>query len=523
MVDQMRGDYVDKFGSQWSGGLKRLVSSGAWFRQADYPYFDTVTCAGHATVSTGTLPWTHGMVMNEWWDRARNKEVTCTHDPLVAPVSYGKPVTGEGDSAAPMHVPTLADELRAQQAPAAHVISFSLKARAAIPLGGRRPDAVAWFHDSGTFVTSTAFASARNPIVADSIARHPIEADVGKVWVRSLPASAYLYEETALGAHLSDGMSAGFAHSLGGDAGEPDQRFYGRWQESPFSDEYLAAMTLDVASAMHLGRGDSTDLMAIGFSALDKVGHDYGPQSPEIQDVLVRLDRTLAHLFAELDATVGPANYVVALTGDHGVAPLPDRLIANGVEAGRVDAHSIGRAVEQTLSTAFGPGSYVSHVANGDVYLRSGVFQALISQPALVDAVRRSVREIPGVQDVLTRDRVAANAFDDNVIGRRVAHSYDAERSGDLIVVTKPYWSIRDAGAGHGSPYGFDTRVPILLMGSGIEPGEYLSPVSPADVAPTLAFLTGITLPRSEGRVLTEALSHQNRSQERNKATQSRN
>src|SRR5262249_38416069 len=152
----------------------------------------TVTCAGHTTVGTGTLPWTHGMVMNEWWDRLRNREVTCTEDPRVSPVSYGKPVTGTGDSAAPIHVSTLADELRAQLDPAARVVAFSLKARGAIPLAGRLPDAVAWFHDSGTFVTSTAFAMGPNPIVADFIRRHPIETDVSKVWDRSLPRTAYL-------------------------------------------------------------------------------------------------------------------------------------------------------------------------------------------------------------------------------------------------------------------------------------------------------------------------------------------
>src|SRR5262249_28739399 len=150
--------------------------------------------------------------------------------------------------------------------------------------------------------------------------------------------------------------------------------------------------------------------------------------------------------------------------------------------------------VEQTLASKFGSGSYVSDVANGDVYLGPGVFTRLISQPELVDAVRRSVREIPGVQDVLTRDRVAADAFDDNIVGRRVAHSIYPEPSGDLFVVTEPYWSIRDGGAGHGSPYSFDTRVPILMMGAGIVPGEYLGAVSPADIAPTLAFLAGVTL-----------------------------
>src|SRR5262245_5107342 len=174
-------------------------------------------------------------------------------------------------------------------------------------------------------------------------------------------------------------------------------------------------MHIALSSAMHLWPGDSTDLIAISFSALDKVGHDYGPHSPEIQDVLVRLDRTLGRFFSELDATVGAANYVVALTGDHGVAPIPDRLIAKGVDAGRVDPRAIARAVENTLTGVFGSGSYVADVANGDIYLWPGVFDRLIAQPATVDAVRRSLREIPGVDDVLTRDRVGANAFGENI------------------------------------------------------------------------------------------------------------
>src|SRR5262245_19277322 len=265
-------------------------------------------------------------------------------------------------------------------------------------------------------------------------------------------------------------------------------------------------MHIALSSAMHLWPGDSTDLIAISFSALDKVGHDYGPHSPEIQDVLVRLDRTLGRFFSELDATVGAGNYVVALTGDHGVAPLPDRLLAKGMDAGRIDSQAIERAVDRTLSSTFGLGPYVSHIVNGDVYLRPGALGRVISQPSVLGAVRRSLLEIPGIQDVLTRDRVAANQFDDDVSGRRLAHSYDAERSGDLFVVTRPYWSIRDAGAGHGSPYSYDTRVPILMMGASIEPGEYLAPATPADIAPTLAFLAGVTLPRAEGRVLTEAL-----------------
>ena len=523
MVDQMRGDYIDKFRAQWSGGLQRLVSSGAWFRQADYPYYNTVTCAGHTTVATGTLPWTHGMVMNGWWDRTRNREVACTDDPHVSLVSYGKPVPGAGNSAAPIRVATLADELRAQLSPAARVVTFSLKARSAIPLGGRHPDAVAWFDDSGTFVTSTAFTNTPTAAVADFIRRRPVEGDVGKVWQRTLPVSAYLYEERAIGAHAPEGLSTSFPHPLGGDAHKLDQAFYDRWQESPFSDEYLADMTLAVASAMHLGRTATTDLMAIGFSALDKVGHDYGPNSHEVQDVLVRLDRTLARFFAELDAAIGPGNYVVALTGDHGVSPVPERLAAYGIESGRISHDSVDHVVETALADALGPGRYVSRVVDGNIYLHPGVLDRVVARTSVLEAVRRAVRQIPGVQDLRTRDVVSANAADDDVVGRRLAHSYDVERSGDLFLIAKPYWTMSETGTGHGSPYAYDSRVPILMMGTGIQPGEYLAPVSPADIAPTLALLAGVTLPRAEGRVLTEALALRRENSQQSPAIQTRN
>lgn len=510
MVDQMRGDYIDKFQSQWTGGLHRLVSSGAWFRQADYPYFDTVTCAGHTTVATGTLPWTHGMIMNSWWDRTRSAEVPCTEDRAVVPVSYGKAVKGPADSASAIRVATLSDELRGQLSPKARVIGFSLKARAAIPMAGHRPDAVAWFDDSGTFVTSTAFSAAPVPAVAAFIQRHPIEADFPKMWERTLPVSSYLYDASAIGVTVPKGMSAGFPHSLKGSSVSVDEGFYDRWQDSPFSDDYLAAMALDVASAMRLGTGAGTDMVAISFSALDKVGHDYGPNSHEVQDVLVRLDRTLGQFFSELDRTVGADNYTVALSGDHGVAPLAEWQTAAGIASGRISAKTLQQAVETTLSRAFGNGTYVSKILNGNIYLNRGVFDRVMASPGLIDTLRQALRQVQGVSDVTTRDRVTADPVND-AMGRRLARSFDAERSGDLLVVTAPYWSIRNDGTGHGTPYGYDTRVPILMMGNAIAPGEYLAPASPADIAPTLAFVAGVTLPRAEGRVLTEALARSTR------------
>jgi len=507
MVDQMRGDYVDKLQGQWSGGLHRLVNDGAWFRQVDYPYFNTVTCAGHATVGTGSLPAVHGMIMNEWWDRARHAEMKCTEDPTATPISYGKAVTGPGDSASNLRVPTLSDELRAQLSPAGRVVAFSLKARAAITLGGHRPDAVAWFDDSGAWLTSSAFSRGPVTAVADFVKRHPVEDDFGKVWDRSLPRESYRYEDPAVGVHPTEGLTPTFPHALKGSSGHPDGVFYDQWQESPYSDEYLARMALDVARTMRLGQGSTTDMLAISFSALDKVGHDYGPNSHEVQDVLVRLDRTLQTLLAGLDQLVGSGEYTVALTADHGAPPTPQRTLAQGLSGGHLWTTDMGRVIDVTLQRTIGPGKYVAKMLNNEVYLETGMYERLRSKPAALASVSAALRAMPGVDAVLTRDEIAsARTGDDTIVGK-LARSYDPERSGDLVVVFAPYWIEGSDATSHGSPYGFDTRVPLLLMGKGISPGEYLVPSSPADVAPTLAFMAGITLPRTQGRVLTEALS----------------
>jgi predicted AlkP superfamily pyrophosphatase or phosphodiesterase len=506
VVDQMRADYVDKFQHQWTGGLHRLVTAGAWFRQAEYPYFGTVTCAGHATISTGSYPSTHGMIQNRWWDRDRQAELACADDESASPVSYGKPAEGIGESARNLRTATLADELRAQLSPAARVVSFSFKARSAVTLGGQRPDVVAWFKDEGMWVSSTAFGKAPVTTLADFVTRHPVEADFGKTWDRTMSKSAYLYEGAPAPVRSEPGFTPAFPHALKGDAPMPTRRFYDQWQSSPYADEYLAMMALDVAERLRVGQG-SSNLLAISFSALDRVGHVFGPNSHEVQDVLIRLDRTLAGVFDRLDGLVGAGRYTVALTADHGVAPLPERMIAEGVDAGRLTDAAITGAIDRSLQATLGVSGAVARFLNTQVYLKPGVFERMTMAPGAEDAVRAALRAVPGVLDVYTRDQVAANRFEGDAIGRRLALSYYPGRSGDLMVVPRPYWLFEASGASHGSPFEYDARVPLFLMGKGIVPGEYLTGASPADIAPTLAFLAGITLPRPQGRVLSEAMT----------------
>jgi hypothetical protein len=192
VVDQMRADYVDKFLDQWTGGLKRLVEEGAWFRDAAYPYAATETCVGHATISTGAFPASHGMVANAWWDRKEQKMVTCTADPdpNVRNVGYAGATPKGSDTAWRMAVPSFAEELKFQTSGATRIVSFSLKARAAITMAGHRADAVTWF-DGGFWVTSSVYGT--QPFIEEQAKSHPAKADFGKTWSPSLPVSAYWY------------------------------------------------------------------------------------------------------------------------------------------------------------------------------------------------------------------------------------------------------------------------------------------------------------------------------------------
>ena len=514
VVDQMRGDYVDKFKSQWSGGLKRLVEEGAWFRDAAYPYAATETCVGHATISTGALPATHGMIANAWWDRDSQQMVTCTADPNVKNSAYAGGSARGGDSAWRMRVPAFSDELRFQSGGATRVVTFSLKARAAITMGGHKADAVTWF-DTGSWVTSSAYGSM--PFVDDFAKAHPAKEDFGKTWELSLPRSSYLYDEKATGAVAPGGWELTFPHSLSGRPGssEADDVFFDQWACSPFADTSLTRIAETAIDQLGLGKSGGTDFLGVSYSSVDYVGHAFGPRSWEIQDVLVRLDKDLAELFDHLDRKVGRGNYVVALSADHGVVPVPEDMQKTGVDAGVLHVPDIQGKIEKALEPYNYTKPAVARIASSDVYFSSGTYDRLKTDPAALRAVLDAIRSVPGVADVYRAEELLDRPATKSPIRAAEANSYLAGRSGDLLIVPKPYWlasstpagKARDYGTGHGTPYNYDQHVPILLLGYGIKPGEYLNHVTPADIAPTLASLCGITLAARDGRILTEALT----------------
>jgi len=514
VVDQMRADYLERFQEQWNGGLKRLLQEGAWFREAAYPYAATETCVGHATISTGSLPATHGMIGNRWWDRETQDMVSCTADPGVSNTAYAGGSAKGGDSAWRMRVPSFADELRFQSGRGTRVVAFSLKARSAITMAGHRADALVWF-DGGSWLSSPPYGTA--PFLEEFLKTHPIQNDYGKSWDLSLPKSAYLYEEKAAGAAVPAGWDATFPHVLRGKSGsgEPDEMFYEAWESSPFANTYLTRMAENAVDQLGLGTGARTDFLGVSYSPVDYVGHAFGPRSWEVQDILVRLDKDLGDLFAHLDAKVGRGNYVVAFSADHGVTPVPQQSQKAGIDAGVLYMTDVQEKIEKALAPLSYSKPVVTHVSSAQIYFSSGIYERLKADLPAMRAVLDAVRSVAGVAGVYRAEELQDWPDTQSPIRSAEAASYFPGRSGDLLVVPKPYWLVEgtargkseETGAGHGTPYSYDQRVPVLLMGWGIEPGEYYGRISPADIAPTLASLCGVTLAPSDGRVLAEALA----------------
>ncbi len=506
-VDQMRADYIDQFQHQWTKGLRRLVEQGAWFQQAAYPYLNTVTCPGHATIATGAVPAVHGMIQNEWWDRDAQRMIVCTDDSSASPVSYGLPVR-RGHSAERLQAPTLADRMRAALRIAPRVVTMSLKARAAIMLAGRRGDAVTWFDEgAGTWATSSAFTNAPVPFLTRFIGEHPISADLGKTWSRTLPRDRYLYDDLSAGKLPTGSWGPSLPHELG-RSGTLDGEFFEEWQGSPYSDSYLAQMAVTSVEALSLGTGPGTDYLGISFSALDHAGHDFGPMSHEVQDVLMRLDQTLGVLLDALDQQVGAGRYALALSADHGVSPIPEQMVALGEDAGRIDHKALTSRVERLLSGRYGPGQYVSLLDHTDLYFAPGAYDKISGDEHTLEELTKLIESQPGVWRVFRGDELAKRAGPgDHLAATAASLSYFPGRSGDLILVPRLHWiAADDSAATHGTLHAYDARVPIILMGAGFRAGRYQQAASPADIAPTLASLVGVDMPRSSGRVLREAM-----------------
>lgn len=506
VVDQMRGDYVNLYGHQWTKGLRRLYDTGAAFVLAEYPYAYTVTCAGHATISTGAFPSTHGMVGNAWLDRESGRNIPCTDDQDATAIPFGGAAGTERHGPRRLLTTTLSDEIRLQSPRPATVAGVSLKPRSAISLAGHAsPTTYAvWTEDSGAWSTSTAYTATAPQAIDTWAATHQVSSAYGHVWERLRPESSYLFADDAPGEPSARRI---FPHTLTSRSGKPDNSFATSWKRSPLGDAAVSSLAQHMVRTLKLGQADTGfDFLGVSFSSLDFVGHAFGPHSHEVQDLLMRLDESIGALLDTLDAVVGKDQYVVALSADHGVAPMPEEAASLLHSAGRWSSTTLRNAINTALTPVIGEGLHVRLIEGAHVYFTPEALPRVLSTPGAREAVTQAIKQVPGADLVYWADELGSRHATSDPYLEAARRSYHPDRAGDLFVFGQPFWIRSSAETSHGTPYGYDRRVPVVFAGAGIAPGRYLSAASPADIAPTLAAVLGITMARPDGRVLTDAL-----------------
>ena len=493
VVDQFRYDYLTRFRADYSDGLKRLLTDGAVFTDANLEHYPTVTAVGHATMLTGATPSVSGIIGNDWFDRASGASVTSVSDATVSVV--GAPPAEDAGSASPrrMLASTVADEIKmASRAPrgsagAPRVIGISLKDRSAILAVGRGADAAYWWETkSGRFVTSTYYVPEAPAWLRAFNDRRLVDSYAGKAWT----------------------LLADPAVTVKRFPAERSQALHDAVYASPFGNDLVLALAEDALQHEQLGQRGATDVLSVSFSSNDSVGHTYGPESPNVRDISIKTDRVIGRLLNRVDKLVGLQNTIVAFTTDHGVAPVPELVQQHALPGGRLTSRDLFGPIEQALAARFGEGKWVLGTAGSSPYLNYELIARQQRDPAEVRRVAaEAALTVPHVARVYTRDQLLRGDVPDDRIGRRVLRGFNPQRSGDLEIIFEPYWMRQATGTTHGTPYSYDAHIPLILMGRPFAPGEYSHPVAMNDLAPTLATVVRVETPSgSSGRVLTEAL-----------------
>jgi len=508
-VDQMRGDYLERFASSFEGGFRTLLARGAVFSRAFYRHASTETGPGHALLLSGRHGRDSGIVANDWCDRLTRRRVNVVEDASVRPL--GGP--GRGRSPANFIGLTIGDRLKAAS-PASRVVGVAMKDRAAILMAGPRADAAYWYDDTaGRFITSTYYMKAAPAWLDDWNAAGHVDALHGRTWTRLLPDAA-VYERLAGPDHAAgewDGKDTVFPHAIRGARGS--RAFYDDVRRTPWADELVLDVALQALEQHDLGADDATDLLAVGFSATDIIGHTYGPDSQEILDQMLRLDRTLGRLLAAVEKRVGRDGYVFGLGADHGVMPLVERLQAQGTPARRVQPEALEAPVRRALGEAFpAKAGLIAAYDYPHFYLDlESIARQELRRAEVESVIEKALFGSGLVAAVYTSARLLGDPPPDDPYFVLFRNAYFEPRSPHLLVRLKPhvymdheYWG----GTSHGSPEEYDRHVAMALLGPGIRPGRHDGPCGPEEIAPTLSAILGLDYALESGqRVLREALA----------------
>ena len=507
VIDQFRPDYLNRYSAQFSeGGFNRLMREGFYNKNTHYNYIPTYTGPGHASVYTGSTPAIHGIVGNSWYNREWEESEYCAEDTTVSAVGsnteYGK------ISPKNLLTTTISDELELATGRQAKVVGVSIKDRGATFPAGHLADGAYWFDKKyGKFITSTYYMEALPDWVRFFNNRRLPQQFMDSTWNTLLPLNAYEgpddtpYEEVFRGKE-----KATFPYDLsvlGGQNGNYNFLTY-----TPFANTVVTEFAKAAVEAEQMGADATTDLLAVSYSSTDILGHSFGPRSVEVQDMYLRLDRNIADLLEYLDATVGKGEYLVFLTADHAAAEVAQSLLDQKVPAGYFDQEELAVAAESFLRQVFEVEGLVEYATNLQVYLNHDlIFARELKLEEVQESLAEFLRRQKGVARVFTGSDILEEEYAEG-IPQKLQKGFYFKRSGDVALVLDPAWiDYGGYGTTHGSGYNYDSHVPLIWYGWGVEPGVSYKRQHITDIAPTLSFMLNISLPNgASGEPILELL-----------------
>lgn len=505
VIDQMAYEFLYRYADLYSdGGFNRLVQEGYSCESAYFNYIPTYTGPGHTCIYTGSVPAVDGIISNDWYDRKTQKMIYCTYDSTVHGVGTDSPAGL--NSPVNCLVTTIGDQLQLSDIGRSRVIGIALKDRSSILPAGHMADAAYWYDGSvNSFITSDYYMQTLPQWVRDFNAKNTAAGYLNKMWNTLLPADQYLNstaDSVSWETPFPGDNTIAFPHYMP-YSGNSDIIRWTPWGNTLTTDFAKAAITGE-----KLGMHDATDLLCISYSSTDYIGHYYGPHSVEIEDTYLRLDRDLASLFDFLDKQVGKGNYMVFLTADHGVAPVPEYVETMHVHAGLFDENSIMKKSENRLDSLFGPARWIDTLVNQQIYLDWHTLEEKgKTSREIFDALREFLVSMDGVANVFLTEDPASFGYPE-MLKTKMQNSIYPARSGDISILFDPYYEDwGTTGTTHGTHYAYDSHVPLLFYGWHIPHGASWREVQITDIAPTLAAMLHITEPNGcVGTVIPELL-----------------
>jgi predicted AlkP superfamily pyrophosphatase or phosphodiesterase len=488
VIDQFRGDYLERYRDQYGeGGFRLFLEHGAYFTDCNYNYANTVTGPGHATLLTGAYSSGHGIMANEWWDPQKKKLVTSVEDDATTLLG----ISGNVHGASPHNLlaDTLGDELKLATQGKSRVFGVSLKDRAAILPAGFAGNGAYWIDGkSGLWVTSTYYRS-ELPNWAEEFNKNK-------------------RNEKYLNLEWKD-KDGNVLRTTKPPEGKP-LNYFSLVGGTPYGNDYELDFARELVTYEKLGSGPATDLLVVSLSPNDVVGHGVGPDTPEMRAMALSLDRQLADFFAFLGHQIGLANVWIALSADHGVAPAPVAAGKQHIPSANLDTDDMQSRINKALTAKLSPGHPANYLREFDyplAWVNEEAFAAVkVKEEDAEQAVGEALKSV-GLRGYYTRSQLARGEAPNTELGAKYLHSYSPHGGWYVMGIPVPFNVGTTSGTSHGSPYSYDTHVPLAFYGLPFEPGAYRTHAEPVDLAATLASLLGINAPtHAVGRVLTEAL-----------------